>query len=66
MLRKPTVPELASHVLARKRWGLVAGFVAAALFPIVLGVTGEEPTWWAWTVFFALNALLAAFTDLYF
>ena len=46
---------------ARKRWGLVAGFVAFAIFPIVTGGTEVEPSAWAWTAFFSLNAIIAAF-----
>ena len=50
-----------SPIPGRKRWGLVAGFVALALAPIVLGGTQVEPSTWAWTALFGLNALIAAF-----
>ena len=51
-----------SPIPARKRWGLVAGLVIAALFPIVTGGTAQgEPAAWAWVALFGLNALIAAF-----
>jgi hypothetical protein len=30
-----------------------------------MGATQEEPTWWAWVALFGLNALIAAFTDVF-
>ena len=54
--------ERLSPIPARKRWGLVAGLVVAALFPIVTGGTAQgEPAAWAWVALFGLNALIAAF-----
>jgi len=59
MNESPAVPT-------SKRWGLVAGFVVAALFPIVMLGSRMTPDAWAWFALFILNALFAAFTDVYF
>lgn len=47
-------------IAPRKRWGLVAGFTVAALFPIVMLGPDMTPEAWAWFALFALNALIAA------
>ena len=49
-------------ILARKRWGLFAGFVAiAAVMPFVTHGTEAGNAGWAWAAFFGLVALVAAY-----
>jgi len=51
---------------ARKRWGLVAGFGIAAVFgPLITHGSEAGNAGWSWFLFFGLNALIAAFTDVF-
>jgi len=53
--------EHLSPIPARRRWGLVAGFAAAAVFgPLVAHGTEGGSMGWAWFTWFALCALIAA------
>jgi len=47
---------------ARKRWGLAAGLLVAAVFvPLITHGTEAGNAGWAWCLFFGLAALIAAF-----
>jgi hypothetical protein len=61
VVRPITDHDTRSGIPARKRWGLAAGFVVAAIFPIAVYGTQLAPEAWAWVAFFSLNALIAAF-----
>ena len=52
----------AEFIPARKRWGLVAGFVAvAAVMPLITNGSEAGNAGWSWAAFFGLAALIAAF-----
>jgi uncharacterized membrane protein HdeD (DUF308 family) len=54
--------EPQARIPARKRWGLVAGFVAiAAVMPFITHGSEAGNAGWAWAAFFGLVALIAAF-----
>ena len=51
----------------RKRWGVVAMFVVVgAIGPLAAHGTEGGNMGWGWFALFILNALFAAFTDVFF
>lgn len=59
--------EPVPHIPARKRLGIVGMLLAFAVVgPFFTHGTESGNLGWGWFALFALNALLAAFTDVFF